>query len=130
MRLDEYLNDLRELQGVSFQEYQENKLIHRTVERTLHLAIEACIDIGQHVIAEGGFRTPVNNKDTFTVLYEEGILSERIFEQASLMAQFRNLIVHDYARIDHSVVFGILKRHLEDFNAFAQAIVYYLEYID
>ena len=35
--------------------------------------------------------------------------------------------MHDYARIDNAVVFGILKRRLGDFNAFAQAIVRYLE---
>jgi len=27
MLLDEYISDLRELQGISFQEYQKNKLI-------------------------------------------------------------------------------------------------------
>ena len=43
------------------------------------------------------------------------------------MAQFRNLIVHDYARIDNQVVFGILKRRLGDLDAFAQAIVRYLQ---
>ena len=42
------------------------------------------------------------------------------------MARFRNLIVHDYARIDNEVVFAILKRRLGDF-AYAQAIVHYLE---
>jgi uncharacterized protein YutE (UPF0331/DUF86 family) len=43
------------------------------------------------------------------------------------MAKFRNLIVHDYARIDNAVVFGILKRRLGDFHAFARAIVRYPE---
>lgn len=43
------------------------------------------------------------------------------------MARFRNLIVHDYARIDNEVVFAILKRRLGDFDAYAQAIAHYLE---
>jgi len=29
MLLDEYISDLKELQGISFQEYQENKPIRR-----------------------------------------------------------------------------------------------------
>jgi uncharacterized protein YutE (UPF0331/DUF86 family) len=43
------------------------------------------------------------------------------------MAKFRNLIVHDYAHIDNSIVFGILKRRLGDLDAFARAAVSYLE---
>jgi uncharacterized protein YutE (UPF0331/DUF86 family) len=38
-----------------------------------------------------------------------------------------NLIVHNYARIDDARVYGILKRHLGDFDAFARAIVDYLQ---
>jgi uncharacterized protein YutE (UPF0331/DUF86 family) len=125
--LNEYVNDLLELQDVDLQTYTENKLIHRTVERTLHLAVEACLDIGQHIIAQEGFRTPEDNKDVFVVLSEEEIVPLGLLPRLINMAKFRNLIVHDYARIDNSAVFGILKRHLGDFDAFAQAIVRYLE---
>lgn len=73
--LNEYVNDLVELQTVDFETYVENKLIRRTVERTLHLAVEACLDIGQHIIAQEGFRMPEDNKDVFVVLSEEGDLN-------------------------------------------------------
>jgi len=43
------------------------------------------------------------------------------------MARFRNLIVHDYAKIDNARVYGILKKRLGDFGAFAEAIRAYLE---
>jgi uncharacterized protein YutE (UPF0331/DUF86 family) len=46
---NEYVSDLRELQGVDLATYVENKLVRRTVERTLHLAVEAAPDIGQHI---------------------------------------------------------------------------------
>jgi len=125
--LSEYVKDLRELQDVDLTTYTENKLIHRTVERTLHLAVEACLDIGQHIIVQEGFRTPEDNKDVFTVLGEEDILPRELLPDLINMARFRNLIVHNYAHIDNSVVFGILKRRLGDFDAFAQAVVRYLE---
>lgn len=125
--LNEYVNDLLELQSVDFETYEENKLIHRTVERTLHLAVEACLDIGQHIIAREGFRTPEDNKDVFIVLSEEGIILPESLLDLINMARFRNLIVHDYARIDNRIVFSILRRHLSDFDAFAQAIVSYLD---
>jgi uncharacterized protein YutE (UPF0331/DUF86 family) len=125
--LDEYTTDLRQLQGVDFKTYVENKLVRRTVERTLHLAVEACLDIGQHIIAQEGFRRPADNQDVFTVLAEERIVSGELLPSLIAMAKFRNLIVHDYARIDNAIVFGILKRRLSDFDAYARAIVNYLK---
>jgi uncharacterized protein YutE (UPF0331/DUF86 family) len=89
--------------------------------------VEACLDIGQHIIAQEGFRTPTNNKDVFQVLYEEEIVPDDLLSTLRAMARFRNLIVHDYMRIDNTAVFGILKNRLDDFEAFTQAIVTYLQ---
>lgn len=125
--LNEYIGDLRGLQDVNFETYEENKFIRRAAERTLHLAVEACLDIGQRIIAQTGFRTPEDNKDVFIILSEQGLLPADLLPNLIAMAKFRNLIVHDYARIDNSVVFGILKRRLGDFDAFARAILSYLE---
>lgn len=124
--LDEYTSDLQGLQRVSFQEYEENKLIRRMVERTLHLAVEACLDIGRYIIAQEGFRTPEDNKGVFEVLHEEGIVSAELLPAMIEMGRFRNVIVHDYARIDNAAVFGILKKHLGDFDLFAKGIARYL----
>ena len=44
-------------------------------------------------------------------------------DEMERVVRFRNLIVHNYARIDDARVYGILKRELGDFDAFAQAIV-------
>jgi uncharacterized protein YutE (UPF0331/DUF86 family) len=123
--LAEYTNDLRELQSVNLEEYQENKLVRKAVERTLHTAIEACLDIGHHIIAQEGFRSPEDNKDVFVVLGEEGVLSHTLASRLVDMARFRNLLVHEYTHLDNTVVYGILKRRLSDFDEFAQAIAAY-----
>lgn len=125
--LNEYVSDLAALQEVDFETYTENKLLRRAVERTLQLAVEACLDIGQHIIALEGLRVPADNKDVFVILGEESIVPSPLLPALVAMAKFRNLIVHDYARIDDSVVFGILRRQLGDLNAFAQAVAAYLE---
>lgn len=124
--LNEYVSDLLELQDIDFTTYIENKLVRRAVERTLHLAVEAALDIGQHIIAREGFRRPMDNQDVFLVLAEEEIVPRDLLPRLVAMAKFRNLIVHDYARIDNSIVFGILKRRLGDLDAYGRAIVAYL----
>ena len=41
--------------------------------------------------------------------------------------EFRNLIVHNYDKIDAEIVVGILKKSLPDFDAFKKAVVKFLE---
>ena len=43
------------------------------------------------------------------------------------LANFRNVIVHDHARIDPEIVDGILHKHLVDFKRFSKEIIHYLE---
>ena len=88
---------------------------------------EASLDIGQQIIAQEGFRTPDDNKDVFVVLSEENVLPAELLSELIQMARFRNLIVHDYARIDNLIVHSILKQRLGDFDRYAQAVLRYLE---
>jgi uncharacterized protein YutE (UPF0331/DUF86 family) len=124
--LAEYIGDLRELQSVNLEEYQANKLIRKAVERTLHTAIEACLDIGHHVITRERLRSPADNKDVFVVLGEEQIIPRDLAARLVDMARFRNLLVHEYTRLDNTVVYGILKKRLGDIDEFAQKIATYL----
>ena len=111
----------------SFKEYMDNIRLRRAVERSLQVAAEACLDIGRRLIALEGFRYPEDNQDVFRVLAEERVVSQELLPALLDMVRFRNLVVHDYARIDDAKVYGILKRNLSDFDAYAAAIVAYLE---
>lgn len=120
--LAEYIADLEEQQHLSLAQLRDNKLLRRYVERTLHLAVEACLGIGSHLIADLRLREPEDYKDIMVVLTENGILPKEKLEQYKKMAQFRNVIVHDYARVDPEILIGILKKNLGDLTLFAQTI--------
>jgi uncharacterized protein YutE (UPF0331/DUF86 family) len=120
--LEEYLRDLRQAQEVSWEEFTENKMLRRYVERTLHLAIECGLDIGSHLISDERWREPEDNKDVFAVLVENRVLPESDLADLKRMAQFRNLMVHAYARIDPALVYEALKKRLSDLEGFALAI--------
>jgi uncharacterized protein YutE (UPF0331/DUF86 family) len=125
--LREYLGDLEEYKTISLIDYQTNKKHQRFVERTVHLACECCLDIAAHVISRLGLREPRDNKDLFVVLHENKIISEAVQTAMVKMAKFRNIVVHDYARIEPEVVLGILKINLSDFNHFAREIITYMD---
>jgi len=125
--LREYLEDLKEYENISLAAYQTSKKDQRFVERTLHLACECCLDIAAHLISRRGLREPRDNKDLFTVLYENKVIGEETCRSMVKMAKFRNIVVHDYARIDPGIVVGILKNDLNDLKCYAKEV---LEYID
>jgi uncharacterized protein YutE (UPF0331/DUF86 family) len=121
------VHDLRNATDITWQIYRTDKRARRFVERTLHIVIEACIDIAQHIISDEGFREPTNYRDTFAVLTEQGILGKGDLERFENIASFRNLIVHYYERVDDAIVYRVFKENLPDFDLFVDRIINYLE---
>jgi uncharacterized protein YutE (UPF0331/DUF86 family) len=121
--LQEYLQDLAEYRSITLSAYTAGKKDQRFVERTLHLACECCIDIAAHLVSRKSFRPPKDNKDLFNILHENGIISDTVRSAMIKMTQFRNIVVHDYARIDPEIVIGILNRDMDDLKRFAGEVI-------
>jgi uncharacterized protein YutE (UPF0331/DUF86 family) len=106
----------------SFRDYQTSQDIRDLSERNLQVAIETCLDIGKIVISRENLEEPKDNKGVFTVLAEAGILSEESLSFLIPMAGTRNILVHSYDKVDDSLVYGIIKEHLDDFIRFLREI--------
>lgn len=123
VQLEEYLRDLDEIKSkYKLIDYKDNKIIRRYTERTLQIAVEACLDLASHIISYTGFREPVDNKDCFQVLLENGIISPDLAASLKRMAQFRNVVVHNYIRINPEIVFSIVQKNESDIVAFAKNV--------
>ncbi len=121
--LEEYLADLGEInKDLDWSEFKDNKIIRRYVERTLQVATEACLDIANHIISYEGYREPEDNKDVFKVLSENNIIEADLRDKLIKMAKFRNVIVHDYLRIDPEIVYTVLTKHCNDIAIYANVI--------
>ena len=125
--LDEYFKQIQEYAGITVAEYSDDWKIQRIIERTLQLMIETCADIAGHIIADKGYRTPTSYSDSFRVLHEEKVLSDKLFSALEKMAKFRNIVVHHYDKVDAEIVVGILKKDLKDFRGYRDAIVNFLK---
>ena len=116
--LSEYVSQVSEYRDVTVEQYRADWKIQRIVERTLQMAIEACVDIASHMVADRGLRAPATYADTFDILVHSGLLSPDLGEAMVKMTGFRNVIVHDYAGIDVEVVIRVLRERLDDFRRF------------
>lgn len=121
--LDQYLSQVSEYKDIAAERYRQEWKTQRIVERTLQLAIEVCSDIGNHIIADRRLRVPATYAEVFGVLAEAGLLDPTERDAMVRMSGFRNLIVHEYARIDPAMVVRVLREHLGDFARFKTAVL-------
>jgi uncharacterized protein YutE (UPF0331/DUF86 family) len=106
----------------SFDKYQASPDVKDIAERNIQVAIEGCLDIAKIVISSKGLPEPKDNKGLFTVLAEAGILSDASLKFLVPMAGTRNVLVHGYDKVEDSVIYGVIKRHLDDFGVFLKEI--------
>ena len=116
--LDSYLDRAAALGKVDETTFLADPAIHDLAERYLHLATEAAIDLANHWISTAGLRPPETNRDTFSVLEEAGEVSSDLAEKLRGWAGFRNVLVHQYANIDHATSYRAIRDHLGELRSF------------
>ena len=125
-KLDEYLTILRSLQRYSFEEFIQEPERYGSVERFLQLAIEAVIDIGNHVVAEQNLGIVNWYSDIPALLVKHGIIDVDLEQRWVRMIGFRNALVHDYADIDREIVYKALQYRLGDLEALRRVFAQFL----
>ena len=110
---------------MTIEELENNKILFRYLERTLHLAVEAILDIGSHIISDERLGNPKFNSEIIKILAENNIIKDNLDDYIK-MAKFRNIIVHDYAEIDKEILLKIVKENVADLK---EIFKWYREYI-
>jgi uncharacterized protein YutE (UPF0331/DUF86 family) len=98
----------------------------RGIKYTFVTAIEACVDVAQHVCASEGWGPPSDNGDAVRLLGAHGVLPERLADNVRRAVGFRNVLVHDYVVVDDAVVLARLADPV-DLAEFASAVADWLE---
>jgi uncharacterized protein YutE (UPF0331/DUF86 family) len=88
------------------------------IERGIQISIECVIDIANIIISTLGLEKPDTYRETILELCKEDILPQEFGKTIANMISFRNILVHDYTRVDEKILINILHNHLEDFTKF------------
>ncbi|MGB8299394.1 MAG: DUF86 domain-containing protein [Polyangia bacterium] len=96
-------------------------------ERGLQIAAQAVFDIGNHVLAGGFAERPADYAAIPGMLCGRGVIGPELEARLRGLAGFRNLLVHDYARVDPKQVREMLETRLPDLAAFADAVEEWLD---
>lgn len=110
--IEKYLMELLEIVPASFSEYVKDAKTKAACERYFEKIIEAIVDLAFLVIKEKGFRTPEEDKEAFDILAEEKIISEQLAQKLKEAKGMRNIIAHEYGRVDDRIVFESITEEL------------------
>ena len=94
-------------------------VLRAAVERWLQIAIEACIDIADHVVASEGWAPPASARAAFAALAAHGRLPLDLADRLGDAAGLRNVLVHDYVAVDLARLAATVREDLGDLRAFA-----------
>lgn len=126
----DFLNDqLTKLDNMSFDEasFVENHDIHDLLTFRLQQAVETCIDIATHIIAQLNAPQKETAKDAFLYLGERRIINKELSQKMGKAADFRNRVVHGYNDFDFHLLFKDYKKNIKELREFGAEIVKYLE---
>jgi uncharacterized protein YutE (UPF0331/DUF86 family) len=107
VRLDAIPDDLRELRFAAY---------------TLHIAIQAALDVAAHIVSDDRLGEAHSNREFFELLARYNWISWELTDSLKDMVGFRNIIVHGYERLNAGVVKQIVRDHLDDLLQFVSAI--------
>lgn len=117
-----YLKILKRYKKYSKEEIVKDIDLRGAAERYLYLATQATIDLAEAVISFKGFRKPTTMSENFYILEEEGIIEQELTEKLIKMVGFRNIVAHDYEKIDYDIMYDILENRLSDIEEFLKSI--------
>lgn len=92
------------------------------VKLLLIQAIEDAASICAHLLARLGGQAAMGYPDCFEKLQQLGVIEAELSKRLTLMARFRNLLVHRYWEVDDQRVLQFARHDVADLEEFLRAV--------
>jgi len=117
-----YVSELEEIMPGNLQEYADLKT-KAACERYFERIMEAVMDLSFLIIKEKGCKIPEEDKEAFDILVKEGVISQELSEKLKDAKGMRNIIAHEYGKIDDELVFhSITEELVEDIKSLIKEV--------
>ncbi|MEN7982627.1 MAG: DUF86 domain-containing protein [Nanoarchaeota archaeon] len=124
-KIEEIQNFLEELETIlpkNFEEYIHSIEKKAACERYFEKIIESVNDLAYLIIKKERFSIPEESK-SFETLFENKLISEKIFLKLKNAKGMRNIIAHKYGEVEDELIFESLTEELiQDIERFLEEI--------
>ena len=107
---------------VDTREFMKDKDRQDIVLFNIQMAVQNCIDIAAHIISEEGYGVPGSNNEMFYLLEENGYIETPVVEKMIAAVGFRNLVIHEYGKLDLEEVYRISRNDIRDLLTYVAAV--------
>lgn len=105
--------------------FAEDYLRQDAIALNLQRACEQCIDLANHVVRINKLGLPKESRDSFRLLAANKIITTELAASLEGMVGFRNVLVHEYQRLDISLMVDVVENKLDDLLVYVDSIVKY-----
>ena len=126
--IEKDVNELSEIIPFNFEQYNSEFKTKAACERYFEKIIESVVDLAFLVIKEHRLKIPEEDKQAFDILNEGNIIPNSLKERLKDAKGMRNILAHEYGRINDEMVFESLKEQLiPDIEEFINQIKKFLK---
>lgn len=126
MRLETHVRELQRFrERYASDDVRQDAHLDWALRYGLFEAIQIVIDISCHVVNRHYLGAPASYAECVDLLRRAGYLDEDLAGAVSRMVGLRNILVHEYVRVDPERLYELLSR-LDDFQRFVERIRRYM----
>jgi uncharacterized protein YutE (UPF0331/DUF86 family) len=92
------------------------------VSFNLMLAVQVCVDVASHLIADEGWPLAATAAQSFQRLFEHGVISQGVADMLGRATGLRNVVAHGYAGVDPEQIHRAATEGLADLERFASEV--------
>ena len=118
-----YIKEFKTIIPDSFADYINNIEKKAACERYIEKIVEASTDLAFLIIKLKKFRIPEDDADAFNIIFENNIISKDLCSKLKKAKGMRNILAHQYGKIDDELIFESMKKELlKDINEFVDVV--------
>lgn len=117
-QLSASINKIERFKGISLEDFMQDDIVQDVVEYNLFIAINMMIDIATHIVVDNNIGNPETLGEAFSILNKEKYINDDETKIYRNMVGLRNILSHEYLKIDKRVIYDILKNNLVDIKKF------------
>jgi uncharacterized protein YutE (UPF0331/DUF86 family)/predicted nucleotidyltransferase len=113
---------LRELGQTPREKFTADYHIYGLAERYLQLAIEACLQICNILVASFGLRRPEGYHELLSIVSGQQLIPRTLAYRLELLTNLRDILVHEASNVNHDLLYDHIQQRLEDLDNFVAII--------
>ena len=101
-----------------------DRTTREVVVLNLFVALQECLSLATHWLADEGGKVPATYAEVFRVLAERDVLDRELAARMAAAAGLRNLIAHRYGELDWVRIHDISSNHIADLLRFCDVLTH------